>query len=223
MKGLIIEGVSSSGKTSILRYLHNTLTREKPANTKLFLSEHYSERMLEHVKEMGLLSEDLVIKHCLNILEFLEMLEKMKYESKFACREGNVTVIATIERFLLTHIANMVEKTPDAWGEYWISTIKEVYSRLNSLGFIQVILTLPKEELKTRLLNTLEHRNPAWNEHVLGFGRAEDIVERYWKWQCVVQKYGLITQMVIPQIVVDVSEQNYESIAARLWKELRLD
>jgi hypothetical protein len=39
------------------------LTAERPSNTKIFLSEHYTERVLEHQRESGTLTSAAVLDH----------------------------------------------------------------------------------------------------------------------------------------------------------------
>jgi len=51
MRGIIIDGVTASGKTSIIKNLNISLSESKPPMTKFFISEHYTERMLEHLKD----------------------------------------------------------------------------------------------------------------------------------------------------------------------------
>ena len=40
MKGIIIDGVAASGKTSILKLLQKKIIEENPNISKLFISEH---------------------------------------------------------------------------------------------------------------------------------------------------------------------------------------
>ena len=51
MRGIILDGVSASGKSSILNLVQQRIVKEYPSSTKLFISEHYTQRMLEHKLE----------------------------------------------------------------------------------------------------------------------------------------------------------------------------
>lgn len=78
MRGCIIEGVTASGKSSIFRQIQRNLLDKQPANTKLLLSEHYTERTLEHLMHAGELTEDRVIAHLRGLLEPLRQLKTQK-------------------------------------------------------------------------------------------------------------------------------------------------
>ncbi len=43
----IIEGVVGSGKTTLIREMQQLLAIKYPARTKIYISEHYTERVLE--------------------------------------------------------------------------------------------------------------------------------------------------------------------------------
>lgn len=76
MKGIIIDGVAASGKTTILKHLHNKINENNPTITKFFVSEHYTERMLEHLKESGELDGLHIKKHIENIIQALAVFSK---------------------------------------------------------------------------------------------------------------------------------------------------
>jgi len=52
----IIEGVVASGKTTFIKELQHILADRHPARTKICISEHYTERILEDKKANGSLS-----------------------------------------------------------------------------------------------------------------------------------------------------------------------
>jgi len=56
ISGWIIEGVVASGKTTFLQELQQILANRHPARTKICISEHYTERILEDKKANGSLS-----------------------------------------------------------------------------------------------------------------------------------------------------------------------
>ena len=47
MAGIILEGVTGVGKTRLFHAIQAWLAENRASNTKLLLSEHYSERVLE--------------------------------------------------------------------------------------------------------------------------------------------------------------------------------
>jgi uridine kinase len=50
ISGWIIEGVVASGKTTFIKELQQILANKHPARTKVYISEHYTERVLENEK-----------------------------------------------------------------------------------------------------------------------------------------------------------------------------
>ncbi len=50
INGWIIEGVLASGKTTFIKELQHILANKYPATTKVYISEHYTERILEDEK-----------------------------------------------------------------------------------------------------------------------------------------------------------------------------
>jgi thymidylate kinase len=71
MRGLIVEGVTASGKSTLLRLLQRHLADEHPSRTKLFLSEHYTERILEDAKARGTLTFEQALSHMTDVVATL--------------------------------------------------------------------------------------------------------------------------------------------------------
>ena len=84
MRGIILDGVSASGKSSILALVQQRIVKEYPSSTKLFISEHYTQRMLEHELEAKTLSADHVEQHVDEIIDNLDRYQDMLNKSKFA-------------------------------------------------------------------------------------------------------------------------------------------
>jgi type IV secretory pathway ATPase VirB11/archaellum biosynthesis ATPase len=51
--GWIMEGTVASGKTTLIQALQQILIAKYPPRTKIFISEHYTERVLEDQKASG--------------------------------------------------------------------------------------------------------------------------------------------------------------------------
>lgn len=107
MKGRIIDGVAGSGKTTILNNVHSRLNKVVPNATKLFISEHYTERILEHYKEGRELNGEQIKDHIAKIIQTLDIYQSMLNESKFKKDPGGAEVYVTLERFILTHFSSM--------------------------------------------------------------------------------------------------------------------
>jgi thymidylate kinase len=107
MKGIIIDGVATSAKTTILKYLHNKIVENNPTIAKFFVSEHYTERMLEHLKESEELDGARIKKHIENIIQALAVFQNMLKQSKFNNNPKGVDSFVALERFILTHMVSL--------------------------------------------------------------------------------------------------------------------
>src|SRR5437879_12217786 len=84
MTGVVVEGVVAAGKTTLLRHLQQHLVDLRPACTKLVLSEHYAERVLEDRRAACTLTPDEVLTHAAGVLQLIESLHALRAGSKFA-------------------------------------------------------------------------------------------------------------------------------------------
>ncbi|HEY9637092.1 MAG TPA: hypothetical protein V6D14_27075 [Coleofasciculaceae cyanobacterium] len=134
ISGWIIEGVVASGKTTFLKELQQILANRHPGRTKVCISEHYTERILEDKKTKRSLTARAAIDLAYNIVDKLEGIASWKSESKFCQNEGNAVIDSTLERFLGSHYANL--KTMNLWysNSQDESRIIDIYNRLFELG-----------------------------------------------------------------------------------------
>jgi hypothetical protein len=177
--GWIVEGTVASGKTTLIQALQQKLIEQHPSRTKLFISEHYTDRVLEDEKASGTLSPDAVLSHAEAIVQELENIAQWKLNSKFHKNTGNAIIDATLERFLGSHYSNLM--LSDRWtinseGE---SKITELYQRLAHLGFSIVILALPEEIIGKTVATTKQFRNAIWCQYLDAIGDDEQIAAYY--------------------------------------------
>src|SRR5262245_48331856 len=100
LKGLIVEGVVASGKTTLIQNIQLALAEKSPASTKVFLSEHYTERILEDKKAQRALTVGEVINHADSILAIVRQLAWLKSSSKFEMKTGNASIHVILERLV---------------------------------------------------------------------------------------------------------------------------
>ena len=77
MKGIIIDGVSATGKSTILRGIQKSISKAYPDSTRLFLSEHFIQRMLEHLAQAGKLTTSDAQSHVDAIIYSIQTFAKM--------------------------------------------------------------------------------------------------------------------------------------------------
>ena len=159
ISGWIIEGVVASGKTTFIKQLQQILANKHPARTKIYISEHYTERVLENEKAKGSLTAQATISLASNIVEELEGIASWKSKSKFCHNQDNAVIDSTLERFLGSRHANLQAMNlwfPNSQDE---SKIIDIYNRLEILGFSVVILKLPDSLINQALASTKLYRN----------------------------------------------------------------
>lgn len=214
MKGIIIDGVAASGKTSILKNLNKSLVEIRPTMTKFFISEHYTERMLEHLKESGKLNGTYISNHVDKIINILQQFQNMLSESKFGNNPGGADLLVVLERFILTHLASL-----NIEDEYKNEIVESHFKVLNSLGIKQIALVVPDEYLKERIMSTINYRNPAWKEYLFSKGGETEILKYYSDWQNKFLHYLNKYKHIIDTMVIEVRDTNYQKYSNLIIKE----
>ncbi|NER99016.1 MAG: hypothetical protein F6J86_35205 [Symploca sp. SIO1B1] len=222
ISGWIIEGVVASGKTTFLQELQQILAHRHPARTRICISEHYTERVLEDNKAKQTLTAKATIDLASNIVEQLEGIASWKSESKFRHNEGNAVIDSTIERFLGSHYANLTTMNLWSLNSQDQSRIIDIYHRLEVLGFSVVILKLPDSWISQAIASTKLYRNTAWSQYLEAIGNDEEVGDYYLNWQNqLLEFYNTLSEQIEIQIVtVDSihSKKQYSELAASLVK-----
>lgn len=219
MKGIILEGVTGSGKTRIFGHLQRMLTAERPSNTKIFLSEHYTERVLEHQRESGTLTPAVVLDHLQRMIGMLESLRSAKAASKFSGRGGNATVLVVVERFLLGQVALMSTSDPSSWrvSPPLVDAIAALYRRIDACGLRTIVLRVLPDAMRDRVLSTRRYRNAAWCDYLASLGDDDAIVARYTAVQNTMLEHSrsleAIVQPTFTEIGADWEDDQYEAVA----------
>lgn len=183
MRGVIIEGVTASGKSSLLRLLQRQLFLERPSNTKLFLSEHYTERVLEDSKADRTLTYNTCLAHIKEITNMLADLASWKATSKFGSVAGNAEVFVLVERFFGAHFANLRLAGNAPLPDSILDAAIDVYRVLSEMGISVVLLTVRADCLSAAIADTRIRRNRAWNEYLGSIGDSQAVAAYYTKWQ----------------------------------------
>ncbi len=206
MRGIIIDGVAGSGKSSILNYIQRKIQEKYPSSTKFFISEHYTERMLEHLRDEKKLNGFHIKSHISRIIENLRMYQQMLDKSKFSQNPQGADIFVTLERFLLTHFTSM-----DIENEYTIDEAKSHLNILNNLGIKQIVLVVPESRLKESILSTMNHRNERWKEHLYSRGTEKEIIAYYSNWQNKFLSYVNKFKDHIETKIIHVQNNNYQN------------
>lgn len=214
MRGIILEGISASGKSSILTLIQQRILQEYPSSTKLFISEHYTQRMLEHKLESQSLASDDVKDHVDKIISNLSTYQDMLDQSKFAGRLSGADAFVTIERFLLTFLATQGVITAD----YPEESAKKQLSQLSELNIRQYLLVLSENTLRDHIARTLTHRNDQWAHYVESKGGIDKLTSESLEWQNNFLSQAKRFNDIIRTETVEVEGWNYEEIANRIFE-----
>lgn len=214
INGWILEGVVASGKTTLITELQKVLATKHSSRTKVYISEHYTERVLEDEKANGILTAQATIDLASHIVEKLESIASWKSGSKFHQNQGNAMIDSILERFLGSHYANL--KTLELWDSTSEDEfkIRDIYKRLEELGFSVVILKLPDFLINQAVATTKLYRNAAWSQYLEEIGNDEQVSIYYLNWQNkLFEFYNRISKFIeIKTITVDsIHHRDYYS------------
>jgi thymidylate kinase len=175
ISGIILEGISGSGKTAVLNAL---LKSERYTNrnylSSLILSEHQTQRVLERKdREQGLVKQDnieLLQNHIDYISEINNRLSEMAW-----CDNKSTAMRFPyfLERFHLTHV---VQYSHINWKD-----VKQFDEKLAILNCRLCILTIDRNSISERILS---RQNTGWQEYIRRFGNNEhEITDHFVKQQ----------------------------------------
>ena len=168
ISGLILEGISGTGKTTILHAL--TRSERFIQNSAIVLSEHHTQRVLERKeREEGLVVADnvqLLEQHVSYLESLRDRLHQMDWRQN---NRTNMRVPYLLERFHFTHVCHYVHMS---WPD-----VEEIDCRLATLNCKVCLLTMDKAMIEQRVIH---ERDAAWRNYLRRYGETdEEIVDYY--------------------------------------------
>jgi thymidylate kinase len=220
MRGLIIEGVTGAGKTTVLKLVQRRLADERPGCSKLILTEHYTERVLENAKAAGTLSYESVLAHIDDVVSQLEHIDGWKTSSKFRDVSGSAEIIALVERFFGTHVANLTVMLGCGLTSEAFRTAERIYGRLATIGIRVAVLALPEAALRVAVEDTRHRRNDAWRAYLDSIGDRGAVEAYHIRWQeQLLEFYARLREVCdIEIITLAAGSGTYESVSERLFQ-----
>ena len=201
MKGLILEGIPGSGKTSVLRELKKK-TADMDASW-LLLNEQITERPLEPLKSADLRKSIAHLNRLTNLLSGMQEITNGNEKHKAA------EFRFILERFHFSHCLDIA-------GVEKFESYVEVDRRLNELRSKIVVLRLDDAHILDRCVNsTKQHRPLAWAKYLDRIADTDQgIADHYRKQQ--EQFIGLCRKTSIPSMVVDASSGDWEDLSFQI-------
>jgi hypothetical protein len=223
LRGVIIEGVTATRKSAVFGLLQARLAAEWPACTKVVLSEHYTERVLEDQKATRTLTYQDAFRHSGDIVALLEQLNSWKARGKFSDRSGNAEILVLVERFFGSHVANLRSSLGDNLPASTFQGAVDLYTKIATLGLRVVILTIEPSLIPAAVADTLDRRNDAWRAYVNTMGDIDAISAYYQEWQNSLLAFyaGLEVRVPIDVERFSTSTLAYSAISDALFASLQ--
>lgn len=164
MTTIVVDGISASGKTTLMAALQQRMLDTRRNYSKLVLSEHLTERWLEG----GAPDSAAVEAHVARLLRLAADLQQLYSDGPFAGTPQVLSVL--IERLFLTLITRGL-LAPD-----FAARQAPLIERVRLHG---VLLVVPPAEIEERIAGSLEHRNPKWAEYIASLGGTRSAVDHF--------------------------------------------
>jgi thymidylate kinase len=204
IRGVILEGYSNAGKTSVLRAIKQYQSQDESAERSVVvLGEHYSQILNNNHGKNVSLSRD---EHLNLLKERVEMLKKL---NDWAIHLGPASrrsrgLFFVLERFHLNHRV--------AFPEYDDTEIIDIEKQLIELGAKCILLTISDEVVEERI----KSRNPGeWlNKSESDIGRAcKELIGTQNK-----LRYN-VTRSIVPTLEINTDNKEWNEYARLIMKD----
>ncbi len=207
-KGIIIEGIPGSGKTSTIRQIQRLpafLQRE--ATTLLLLGEEITQRTLELRTQEGSLSAEDHQQLLDELITPLEQKQERFLKRGWSGGESRFQFLYLLERFHLTHA------TYYPYLQDWdYSAIEERLKKLSAKGCLFV---MDPAVMRYRIIESRPY--PAWRRYLARYGKNdEEIVEHYVRQQEAMLQRAHTSGL--DWLILDTTEANWSIVASKVWK-----
>ena len=164
LSGIILEGISGTGKSTVLRaMLNNKRWVNKSCLSAIVLSEHHTQRVLENKEKAGNLDKSDNIELLSRIVGQLEFLKNNADQMDWLTRgRSNQIIPFILERFHLTHVYHY----PNVEWE----DVAEIDARLQKLGARVCLLIIDDKDIENRIVG--DRQKNEWQQYLARYGKA---------------------------------------------------
>jgi len=205
IQGVIIEGLSTAGKTSVfaaIKKIHSQISNAQ--STVIAISEHYSQVLHSHHGVLRSMSKDEHIDLLNRHVEYLE--HQNDWINSLGHTKSTKGIFFILERFHLNHRG--------AFEDY--SGIEKLEQRLLKLNAHCVLLTLSPTAVESRFV---ESRGEAWKEYIMK--NLSNTTEACLKFQEDQEKLRFSArQSIIPTFEINTDSADWESYAHQILKDI---
>ena len=208
MKGLILEGIVGSGKSSILLFLRKQIIEN--GSSSLILDEAITERPLEP------LSSSNVETSLLHLNRLVELMVRLYDLETAAQKPIESRVQFVLERFHFSHCLDIA-------GFERFAAYADIDKQMMGLGSKLVVLTMKEDLIRERsVLSTKKFRGEAWSGYLEQIAETEEGVSAFYAAQ---QEHfiALCRMSTIPSMAVDTSNCDWEEASFQIVDFLNRD
>lgn len=208
-QGIILEGISGTGKTSVFEALANHKKMQSiPAKSRLILSEHHTQRILELEEQKGILTPQHHTELLDQLVAFIEHLNlRTSHRGWQSDHLQEQDLFFLFERFHLTHVFRFPYMN---WSQ-----VVAIDHRLKSLGAVLCLLTVNAETLEKRLFS---RRHECWLNYLKQYGDSpSDIVNTLINRQKVAQELAALSSL--PTLAIDTSDNTIDQVTDLITTE----
>ncbi len=208
-QGLILEGISGTGKTSVFEALATHRSMQLvPAKSRLLLSEHHTQRILELEEQKGLLTPQHHLELMNQLVTFVEILSnRTSHRGWYSDRVQEQDLFYLFERFHLTHVFRFAHMN---WSQ-----VANIDHRLSTLGAVICLLTVNAENLEKRLFS---RKHECWLNYLKQYGNTPaEIVDTLMRRQQLALE--LAKRSSLPTLVIDTSDNSIDQVTELIAHE----
>ncbi|UKS29986.1 hypothetical protein LOZ80_14030 [Paenibacillus sp. HWE-109] len=205
IRGVIVEGMSTAGKTSVfkaLKKLHNQL--DNGVRTLLTISEHYSQVLHSNHGVLETMKKEEHIQLLRRHVDYLE--QQSNWIDSLGQMKSSHGIFFVLERFHVNHRAAFQDSLE----------ISQLENQLLKLNARCLLLTLSKEAVGPRFIKS---RGVAWESYVLENHASEsEACQKFLEEQ---EKLRMVAkQSLIPTLEINTDAADWESYARQILVEL---
>lgn len=205
IRGVIIEGLSTTGKTSVfsaIKRLHSQTTNGE--KTMIAISEHYSQVLHSHHGVLKRMDKEEHIQLLNRHMDYLE--QQYNWIDSLGHTKSSNGIFFLLERFHLNHRAAFIHS----------SEIEVLEKRLFGLNALCILLTLSQDAVEPRYI---ESRGEAWKSYVVGnYSTLTEACRKFSEDQENLRMYA--KQSLIPTLEINTDEADWVSYAKQILMKL---
>jgi len=205
IRGVIIEGLSTAGKTSVfsaIKRLHSQIHNGE--KTIIAISERYSQVLHSYKGVLRTMDKDEHIQLLNRHVDYLE--QQFEWFESLGHTKPSNGIFYLLERFSINHRAAFINS----------AKIEMLEKRLSRLNAPCVLLTLSQEAVEPRFI---ESRGEAWKSYVME--NHPTVTEACQKFLDDQEKLRMCAkQSLIPTLEINTDEADWDSYAKHILLEL---